>query len=85
MKHATPQTLKSLSGLLNKIRLLPELKEKKLGVFYRKSRAFLHFHEDGDEIYADIRFEGSDFDRMPATTRNQQAALLTEIRKGLGA
>ena len=32
--------------------------EKSPGVFYRSRRAFLHFHEDGDDIYADVRLDG---------------------------
>ena len=28
--------------------------------FYRKSQAFLHFHVDGDDIYADVRLDGHD-------------------------
>ena len=32
--------------------------EKKRGVFYFKSRAFLHFHEDPKGMFADIREAG---------------------------
>jgi hypothetical protein len=43
------------------------------GAFYRKSRAFLHFHEDTHSheglggLFADIRVEGDDFERIDVT------------------
>jgi hypothetical protein len=46
MKHATTAALAKFSGLLEQIRIRDELKEKKLGIFYRKSKSFLHFHKD---------------------------------------
>ncbi|NER85036.1 MAG: hypothetical protein F6K42_37115 [Leptolyngbya sp. SIO1D8] len=83
MKHASEKAISSLSPLLQQLRSLPSLKEKKPGIFYRKSRAFLHFHEDEDEIYADVRLQEPDFDRFPVTTPIQQATLLRAIRKTL--
>ena len=80
MKHASPQTISALSPLLERIRTLPGLKEKKPGIFYRKSRAFLHFHEDGDQIYADVRLREPDFERFPATTIENQSELLGAIQ-----
>jgi hypothetical protein len=53
MKHARAQTLQQLSDLLDQIRQRKGLKEKKLGVFYRKSKSFLHFHEDPAGIFAE--------------------------------
>jgi hypothetical protein len=44
--------------------------EKKLGVFYRKSNAFLHFHEDPAGLFADLK-AGTDFDRYPVNTKNE--------------
>jgi hypothetical protein len=46
MKHAGPSALDQLDALLDELRDLPGLREKSPGVFYRGSRAFLHFHED---------------------------------------
>jgi hypothetical protein len=45
VKHASNATLQSLAALLDEIRKRSPLKEKKLGIFYLKSRSFLHFHE----------------------------------------
>jgi hypothetical protein len=46
MKHATSTALAGISALLDQIRLKAGIKEKKLGIFHRKSKSFLHFHED---------------------------------------
>jgi hypothetical protein len=54
MKHASAQTLQQLSNLLDQIRQRQGLKEKKLGIFYRKSKSFLHFHEDPAGTFADL-------------------------------
>ena len=55
MKHATGEVLKSINDLLTQLRKLETLKERKVGVFYLKSNAFLHFHEDPTGIYGDVR------------------------------
>ena len=83
MKHATPAALADLDELLRALRLLPGLKERKPGIFYRKSRAFLHFHEDGDKRYADLRLSGPDFERFPVTTPAEQRRLLANLQKQL--
>jgi hypothetical protein len=84
MKHAGPAALDRLEPLLIELRKRA-LKEKSRGAFYRGSRAFLHFHEDGDSFFADIRLAG-DFDRYPATTKTEQRKLLglvdTCLKKG---
>lgn len=80
MKHASEQTIASLDPLLEKIRPLPGLKEKKPGIFYRKSRAFLHFHEDNGQIYADVRLQEPDFQRFPVTTEAEQTTFLSAVQ-----
>lgn len=82
MKHAGPAALDRLEPLLAELRKRP-LKEKSRGAFYRGSRAFLHFHEDGEQFFADVRFKGDDFDRYPATTKAEQAALLKKVDAAL--
>jgi hypothetical protein len=78
MKHATPAALEQLSGLLDQIRMKGGIKERKLGIFYKKSKAFLHFHEDPAGLFADIS-AGSRFDRYPVNTEQDKAALLLAI------
>ena len=80
MRHATRDDLETLGVLLEALRGLPTLKERKPGVFYRKSKAFLHFHEDGGQLFADVRLDGKDFDRLPVTARSAQRKLLAAIR-----
>jgi hypothetical protein len=73
MRHARDQDLDRIEDLLVQLRTLPGLVEKKRGVFYRKSRAFLHFHEDPKGMFADI----SDPDeRLDVTGPAGQAALM---------
>lgn len=64
MRHAGPDALDALESLLARIRATGLLKEKSRGVFYLKSKAFLHFHEDPKGLFADIRNTAGDFDRF---------------------
>jgi hypothetical protein len=83
MKHAGPQALDLLDDLLVKVRAYNVLIEKNRGTFYRKSSAFLHFHEDPQGLFADIR-AGADWQRFPVTTKAQQKTLLGVIKTALG-
>ena len=83
MKHAGSAALDRLEPLLETLRRETRLKEKSRGTFYRAGRAFLHFHEHGDELFADIRLT-DDFERLPATKAAERAALLKLVAKALG-
>ena len=65
------------------LRALPDLKEKSRGTFYRKSQAFLHFHEDPAGLFADVRLDGGDFTRMRVSTKAEQRALMTAVKAAL--
>jgi len=82
MKHATAAALHALSDLLDEIRVRKWIKEKKLGIFYRKSKSFLHFHEDPAGLFADLSV-GEDFDRYPVNTREEWKVLLTAIDRAM--
>jgi hypothetical protein len=82
MKHATAAALDRLTALLAEVRQLEHVKEKSRGVFYRRSKAFLHFHEDPAGLFADLR-TGADWERMPVNSNNEQAKLLQRIRRRL--
>jgi hypothetical protein len=82
MKHAGADALDRLEPLLRQLRERSGLKEKSRGTFYRGSRAFLHFHEHGPEFFADVRLK-DDFERLPATTPADRAALLTHVETAL--
>jgi hypothetical protein len=80
MKHAGPATLMTLETLLERLRLLSGLAEKKPGIFYLKSKAYLHFHEGPAGIFADVRLAGDDFERFAVNTCQEQAALLERLQ-----
>ena len=84
MRHARPEALDALEPLLAQLRPLPGLTEKARGVFYRKSKAFLHFHEDPAGLFADARL-GADFERFRVQTAEEQAALVGLLSKHLGS
>jgi len=68
--------------MLVELRELPGLTERSRGVFYRGSRAFLHFHEDASGHHVDVRL-GTDFERFRAQTKAEQRMVLTKVRKAL--
>lgn len=82
MKHAGAAALNVLEPLLDRIRTAPGLKEKSRGVFYLRSRAFLHFHEDPKGLFADLR-TGDDFERFDVSAAEGQEALLAALRTRL--
>ena len=72
-----------LEPLLSKIRLHAALVERTPGCFYRKSKAYLHFHEDPSGTFADIKLAASGFTRVGATTQEERARLLALIERSL--
>ncbi len=83
MRHARAEDLELFAPLLEHVRTFDALTERKPGNFYRKSNAFLHFHIVGDDIFADVKIPGPDFDRRRVTTKAEQAKLVTAIRRAL--
>jgi hypothetical protein len=80
MKHAGPEALGRLEPLLEKVRALGALRETARGVFYAKGRAVLHFHEDPEGLFADIRPPGAaDFERINVDDEVGRAALLGRL------
>jgi len=82
MKHAGGAALAELPELLDHIRIRDGLKERKLGIFYRKSKSFLHFHEDPAGLFADLS-TGADFVRYPVNTRQEWNLLLAAIDRAI--
>jgi len=81
MKHAGPEALGRLAPVLDRLRALPGLVEKRPGVFYRRSRAFLHFHEDPQGLFADLRAaDGINFDRFKVDLADGANALIAHAR-----
>jgi hypothetical protein len=79
MKHADAS---ALDRVLARLRELPGLKEKKRGVFYFKSRALLHFHQDPTGLYAGLRVAGG-WKRSRVTTVEEQGTFLKAVDAAL--
>jgi hypothetical protein len=80
MRHASAAALDRIETLLAQVRATGLLREKSRGVFYLRSRAFLHFHEDPAGIFADVRsLDGSDFDRLRVDEAGGPDALIARI------
>jgi hypothetical protein len=82
MRHAGEGALDHLEPMLRALRAMPALREKARGTFYRGSRAFIHFHEDIEGLFADVRF-GEEFERIDVTTRTKQEKLVRRVRSSL--
>lgn len=81
MKHAGAEALDRLEPLLAEV---GGLVEKARGVFYRRGRAFLHFHEDPKGLFADLRGpEDADFLRLDVSAPDRHPALIDAVRARL--
>ncbi len=78
MKHAGATELDQLEGLLLSLREMQVLRERSRGVFYFKSKPFLHFHGDAAGLFADLRCK-EEFERFRVTTAAEQKALLKRV------
>lgn len=83
MKHAGAETIAALEPVLKELRTLEGLVERKPGVFYRKGKAFLHFHEDEVGLFADVRLAGDDFERFRVSTAQERKRFVALVRMGL--
>jgi hypothetical protein len=88
MKHAGPASLDALEPLLAEIRLHaaidPKIVEKKRGSFYRKGKAWLHFHEDPAGYFADLKGP-DDWLRMRVSDADERQVLMAAINELLTA
>lgn len=78
MKRAGTATLEQIAPLLQELRAHPVLREGRPGHFFLRSREVLHFHDDPDGIFADLRLADG-FVRLRVTTSAEQAELLGRI------
>lgn len=79
MKHASASTLQSLKPLLDALRGFGTLVERRPGIFYLRSDAFLHFHEDPAGLFADVKLDRIHFERLAVVTAADQAELLRRV------
>jgi hypothetical protein len=80
MKHARAAALDALEDILTALRVHKELRERKRGIFYRKSTAFLHFHEDPAGLFADLRVDGA-FERFAVNTSRERRELRIRVAR----
>ncbi len=78
MKHAGSAALARLEELLARLRRYRALVEKQPGVFYRRGRAFLHFHEDPAGLFADVRADDA-WSRLPVNDAAERTRLLETV------
>jgi hypothetical protein len=81
VKHAGPEALDALADLIAAVRARG-LKDPRPGIFYRKGKAWLHFHEDKAGLFADIRL-GAEWERFRVSDAAEQANLLRLIDRSL--
>lgn len=55
MAHASSENLRGIADVLGAIRALPDIQERRPGIFYVRGRPFLHFHVRGDDRWADAK------------------------------
>jgi hypothetical protein len=82
MKHAGSVALAALDDLIAAIRARDGLNEPRPGIFYRKGRAWLHFHEDKAGLFADLR-KGADWERFRVSGPEERANFLAIIDRSL--
>jgi hypothetical protein len=81
MAHASPEALQAVLPLLRQLRDIKTLKEKQPGIFYCRSAAFLHFHDEAGALVADLKkTSGSGFDRYPLTSPLAHRKLLDDAK-----
>ncbi len=83
MRHATDDDLDRLNDLLAEFRVIDPLRERKRGNFQLRSQAFLHFHEDHGDLYANVRLDGQSFERRRVTTAAEKTALIASVRAAI--
>jgi len=85
MAHASPEALQALLPLLRQLREIKGLKEVKPGIFYCRSSAFLHFHDEAGTLVADLKKPGgSGFDRFVLDTAPAQRKLVDAAKLRAG-
>lgn len=79
MRHATPLALDRLEPLLQELRAIEGLTERVRGNFQRRSKALLHFHEDPEGLFADLKQDG-DWVRYRVSTARERKRFVARVR-----
>jgi hypothetical protein len=84
MGHTSPENLKDLQTVLDRIREWSGIKEKSDGIFYYKSTPFLHFHDKDGKRWADVRAGkewGTALDIPFNSSSEEQDIFLEEVQR----
>ncbi len=54
MRHATIEDINDHGKLIESLRIIRGIKEKAPGHFYYKGKSVIHFHIDGNSVFADV-------------------------------
>jgi hypothetical protein len=82
VRHATDDDLDRLDDLLDALRRIDALTERRRGAFSLRSKALLHFHADGADLYADVRLDpNGEFERRRVTTKAERASLVRDLKR----
>lgn len=77
-------TLDLLGPLLVLLRAHPALREIRPTAFHLDNKDFVHFHEEPEGIFADVRLRKGRL-RMPVMSASEQAELLDRIDEALSS
>ncbi len=81
MARADPVALQALLPVLRQLREIKGMKETQPGVFHAGRDAFIHFHDEGGVLHADLKKAGgSGFDRYPLVTPAEQRKLIEDAK-----
>ena len=81
MARAEAEALQKLLPVLRQLREIKGVQETKPGIFYARRDAFIHFHDEGGALFADLKKPGgSGFDRYPLDTPAQQRKLVDDAK-----
>jgi hypothetical protein len=82
MRHSGPAALAALDDLVVALRRRGGLQEPRPGIFHRKGKAWLHFHEDKGALFADLR-AGTQWKRFRVSDPAERAKFLRMIQRCL--
>ena len=77
-RRAGASTLAKITPLLDDLRHIDTLEERRPGVFCAAGREILHFHELPDAIVADVLLQSGTV-RLPASSRSEQLDVLERV------
>ena len=81
MARAEAEALQKLLPVLRQLRDIKGVQETRPGIFYARRDAFIHFHDEGGALHADLKKAGgAGFDRYPLATPAQRRKLVEDAK-----